>query len=76
MLEEDVEVIDSVIMDHNIIRRGARLHRVILDRYNTIEPDDCIGFDPERDRQRFLVTDSGITVVPQGRFDPSIVRYF
>jgi glucose-1-phosphate adenylyltransferase len=76
MLEEDVEVIDSVIMDHTIIRRGARLNRAILDRYNTIDPNDRIGFEPERDKQRFHVTDSGITVVPQGHFDANIVRYF
>jgi glucose-1-phosphate adenylyltransferase len=63
-------------MDHNIIRRGARLNRVILDRDNTVEPGDHIGFDLERDRQRFHVSESGLVVVPLGRFDPKIARYF
>jgi glucose-1-phosphate adenylyltransferase len=76
LLEEDVEIIDCVIMDHNIIRRGARLNRVILDRDNTVEPGDHIGFDLERDRQRFHVSESGLVVVPLGRFDPKIARYF
>jgi glucose-1-phosphate adenylyltransferase len=76
MLEEDVEVSDSVIMDYNIIRRGARLNRVILDRNNIIDPGEHIGFDHERDRQRFHVTESGIVVIPQGRFDATKARYF
>ncbi len=76
MLEEDVEVIDSVIMDYTVVRQGARLNRAIVDRYNIIEPGDQIGFNPEHDRRRFQVTGSGITVVPQGVFDPHSVRYF
>jgi len=76
LLEEDVEVLDSVIMDYNIIRRGARLNRVIIDRDNIIEPGDHIGFDRDHDRQRFHVTESGIVVLPQGRFDPNNARYF
>ena len=76
LLEEDVEVSDSVIMDSNIIRRGARLNRVIMDRNNIIDPDEHIGFDHERDRQRFHVTESGIVVIPQGRFDAKNARYF
>jgi glucose-1-phosphate adenylyltransferase len=76
LLEEDVEVCDSVIMDYNIIRRGARLNRVIIDRDNIIECDDRIGFDHDRDRQRFHVTDSGIVVVPRGRFDATNARCF
>jgi len=76
LLEDDVEVTDSVIMDYTIVRRGARLNRVIVDRDNTIEPGDHIGFDHEQDRQRFHVTASGIVVVPQGHFDPRNARYF
>ena len=76
MLEEDVEVIDSIIMDYTMVRQGARLNRAIIDRYNTIESGDQIGFNPEHDRRRFHVTESGITVVPQGVFDAHSARYF
>lgn len=76
LLGEDVEIVDSVIMDNTVIRRGVRLNRVIIDRDNTIEPGDHIGFDHDRDRQRFLVTESGIVVVPQGHYDPKNARYF
>lgn len=76
LLEEDVEVTDCVILDHTIIRRGARLNRVIIDSFNTIGAGERIGFDMEHDRRRFQVTESGITVLPQGQFDASAVRYF
>ncbi len=76
LLEEDVEVTDCVILDHTIIRRGARLNRVIIDSFNTIGAGERIGFDLEHDRQHFQVTESGITVLPQGQFDASAVRYF
>ncbi len=76
LLEEDVEVTDCVILDHTIIRRGARLNRVIIDSFNTIGIGERIGFDLESDRQRFQVTESGIRVLPRGQFDASAVHYF
>lgn len=66
VIEEDVELEDCIIMDYTRIGRGARLRRVIVDRHNQIEPGDRIGFDPETDRRRFHVSDSGITVVASG----------
>lgn len=54
-------------MDYAVLRKGARLRRTIVNRYNTIEAGDCIGYDADADRSRFTVTDSGIVVVPRGR---------
>ncbi|TVP93713.1 MAG: glucose-1-phosphate adenylyltransferase, partial [Thioalkalivibrio sp.] len=34
--------------------------------HNQIEPGDRIGFDPDADRRRFHVSDSGITVIGSG----------
>ncbi|NEX22235.1 glucose-1-phosphate adenylyltransferase [Thiorhodococcus mannitoliphagus] len=67
VIEEDVVLEDCVIMDYVRIGRGARLKRVIVDRHNHIEPGDEIGFDAEKDAQRFQVSEGGVTVVPQGR---------
>lgn len=67
VIEEDAILEDCVIMDYVRVGRGARLRRVIVDRHNHIEPGEEIGFDPEKDRQRFHVTAGGVTVVPQGR---------
>ena len=67
VIEEDVVLEDCVVMDYVRICRGARLRRVIVDRHNVIEAGDQIGYDAEKDRQRFHVSEGGVTVIPQGR---------
>ncbi|MFZ4537739.1 glucose-1-phosphate adenylyltransferase [Propionivibrio sp.] len=66
LLEEDVELDECIVMDYSVIRKGVRLKRVIVDRYNTIEAGECIGYDAQADRRRFTVTDSGIVVLRRG----------
>lgn len=56
---------DSIIMDWVEIGRRCRIKNAIIDKFNTIEPDTEIGFEPEGDRQRYTVTATGITVVPR-----------
>ena len=60
-----------ILMERTRIGRGARLRRVIVDQDNEIPANECIGFDPERDRARFTVSDGGIVVVPRGFFPPT-----
>lgn len=67
LLEEGVELDQCLVMDSCVLRKGARLRRVIVDRYNVIDPGDCIGYDVAADRSRFIVTDSGIVAIPRGR---------
>lgn len=67
VLEEDVELDECIIMDYVIIKRGSRLRRVIVDRYNVIEAGTQIGFDPVADSERYQVSASGIVIVPAGR---------
>jgi glucose-1-phosphate adenylyltransferase len=66
VLLEDVELDECIVMDYSVLRKGVRLKRVIVDRYNTIEAGECIGYDTQADRQRFTVTDSGIVVLTRG----------
>lgn len=66
VIEEDVELDECIIMDYVRVGRGSRLRRVIVDRHNLIEPGTRIGFDPERDRQRYPVSPGGVVVVPLG----------
>jgi glucose-1-phosphate adenylyltransferase len=66
-IEEDVYLEDCIVMDYSRICRGARLCRVIVDRHNLIEANERIGYDEEVDRQRFKVSEGGITVIPGGR---------
>ena len=67
VIEDGAELEDCIIMDYTRVCRGAKLRRVIVDRHNIIEAGDVIGFDPELDRQRYLVSPGGVTVVPNGR---------
>jgi len=58
------EVEESVVMDHTTIGAGARLRRVIADRFNLIPDGARIGLEPAEPRQGSA--DSGITVLPRG----------
>jgi len=75
IVEEDVEIEDCVIMDYTIIRRGARLKRVIVDRFNEIAANTHIGFDEALDRARYAVSESGVVVLPKGREVPNVTNY-
>ena len=75
LIEEDVEIDECIVMDYTIIRRGARLKRAIVDRYNLIEADNCIGYDRQADAARYTVTDSGIVVVPKGKYEGYLDHY-
>jgi glucose-1-phosphate adenylyltransferase len=61
------EVEDSVIMDYAEIGRHARIRRAIIDKNVYVPEGEEIGYDLDRDRERFYVTDSGIVVIPKGR---------
>ncbi len=58
-------ITDSIIMDNCNIGRHTRIRRAIIDK-NVIVPEGIeIGFDPDKDRKLFKVTDTGIVVVPK-----------
>src|SRR5256714_12416238 len=73
------EVDDSIVFSHVHIGRHCRIKRSIIDRDVHIPEGTVIGFDPEADRQRYFVTDSGITVVTRDYSlfeNPVTVDYF
>jgi len=55
---------DSIIMDWVEIGRSCRIKNAIIDKCNTLESDTQIGYDREKDRQRYTVTPTGITILP------------
>ncbi|HMN16482.1 MAG TPA: glucose-1-phosphate adenylyltransferase [Ignavibacteriaceae bacterium] len=56
-------ITDSIIMNNVVIGRHARIRRAIIDK-NVVIPEGCeIGFDPEKDKKRFTVTETGIVVI-------------
>lgn len=66
IIEDGATVEDSIIMDNAILKKGCRLKRVIVDKLNTINEKEEIGFDPEKDRFRCHIDSSGIAILPRG----------
>jgi glucose-1-phosphate adenylyltransferase len=73
------EVDSSILFSHVNIGRHCRIRRAIVDRDVHIPEGTTIGFDPDSDRQKYFVTDSGITVVTRDYSlfeNPVTVDYF
>jgi glucose-1-phosphate adenylyltransferase len=73
------EVDQSILFSHVSVGRRCRIRKAILDRDVHIPEGTTIGFDTEADRQRYFVTESGITVVTRdySLFEsPVTVDYF
>jgi len=68
MIEHDVVVEECIIMDHTVIRKGCRLKRVIVDKFNVLAEGERIGFGPDADRLQCAChrDPSGISIVPKG----------
>ena len=60
------EVSDSILFDGVRVGRNAKIRRAIVDKGIEVPPGESIGYDEERDKQRFFVSDTGIVVVPKG----------
>lgn len=65
VIEKDVTVEDSLIMDNVVLKKGCNLKKVIVDKYNVINEGEHIGFDAEQDRFRCHIDSSGIAIVPR-----------
>ena len=60
-------ITDSVLMDNVSVGKDATIRRAILDKDVVVTDGAAIGVDKNRDIARgFVVTESGITVVPKG----------
>ena len=60
------DIDESILMDGVEVGRHSKIRRAIIDKGVKIPPNTTIGYEPEADRQRFTVTDSGIVVVSKG----------
>lgn len=67
---------DSVIMDNCDIGRRAKIRRAILDKNVRVPEDATIGYDLERDRRMYHVTESGIVVVEGNRSPVDVSTVF
>lgn len=57
---------DSVIMDWVEIGRGCKIRRAIIDKANIIPSGAQIGYDIEKDRERYTVSPNGVVVLSHG----------
>jgi glucose-1-phosphate adenylyltransferase len=64
------EIGESILMQGGNIGRSVRLHRVICDKYVTIEDGTVIGEDPAEDAKRFHVSHGGVVVIGKGAIVP------
>lgn len=59
------DVRDSILMENVEIGRHAKIRKAIIDKDVFIPPGERIGYDLEKDRERFHVSPGGIVVVPK-----------
>jgi len=60
------DVRDSILMENVDIGRHSRVRRAIIDKDVVIPPKTEIGYNLEKDKQRYHVTPSGIVVIAKG----------
>ncbi|MFI3300470.1 MAG: glucose-1-phosphate adenylyltransferase [Candidatus Gastranaerophilales bacterium] len=61
------QIYDSIIMENVEIGRYSQIRKAIIDKNVIIPPHTRIGYDKEEDLKRgFVVSETGITVVPKG----------
>jgi len=73
------EIDSSILFSHVNVGRHCRIRKAIIDRDVDIPEGTVIGYDTEADRQKYHVTDSGITVVTRDYSlfeNPVMVDYF
>jgi glucose-1-phosphate adenylyltransferase len=73
------EIESSILFSHVNIGRHCKIRKAIIDRDVHIPEGTTIGYDADADRQRYFVTESGITVVTRDYSlfeNPVTVDYF
>lgn len=60
------EVTESILLHNVVIGMHAKVQRAIIDKGVRVPAGMKIGYDLEKDRQRFFVSDEGIVVIPKG----------
>lgn len=63
-------VTDSIIFNNVVVGRHARIRRAIIDKNVTIPEGYEIGFDPDGDKKKFTVSETGIVVISKNMILP------
>lgn len=59
------DVRESILFHDVVVGMGAKVRRAIIDKNVRIPDNMKIGYDLEKDRSRFVVSDEGIVVIPK-----------
>lgn len=62
-IDTDAHITESILFPGVRVSAGARLRRCIVDKNVVVPPGMRIGFDAERDRARFPMSEQGIVVI-------------
>ena len=65
-IQDRAIVEDAILFNGVVIGKGCHIRRCIIDKEVVVPADEKIGIDPERDRERFTVSNKGVVVVPKG----------
>jgi glucose-1-phosphate adenylyltransferase len=64
-VEDGAQVLDSLLLGHDVVGAGARVRRAIIDKWVTVPAGQTVGIDHEGDLARgFTVVDGGRDVTP------------
>jgi len=64
-IHNQAQIKDSIIMEGVVVGKGVKIKNAIIDKEVYIPPNTKIGFDLGLDRKRFVITRSGIVIVPK-----------
>ncbi len=59
-------VLESILFDDVVVGRHAKVRRVIADKGVVFEKGASVGYDADRDRERFTVSPGGVVCIPKG----------
>lgn len=60
-----VEVSESILLNNVNIGRYCKIRRTIIDKNVVVPQGTVIGYDPEEDKKRFVVSEKNIVVIPK-----------
>lgn len=63
LIDSYAQVLDAILMEGVNVGRYAKIKRAIIDKDVEIPEGEVIGYNPEEDKKRFFVTESGIVIV-------------